>query len=373
MSMLCVAPCVSAWVCSRAESFRRRGRRRTKFPHRNPGACATCTAPLVLVLELARPSEYGAVRWPAIYLTWMRNMRMHHTAPFLGILLFAAGCANLAWDSGPKSYMPGPSSTLNVAGLGVDGPVDILSPFGPFTATRTLTNTSSTTPASAGYAVTDTIVRWVFVAAAGRAGWVPGDPATHTVFSQTVSGPALAPGASTTIGFGPVLGAAALPCGLYRQTITADSGGALSESSKSDNVTQHFFFIPSTQQFNIAVNALLPGNTMFHEPAVPTATHNFTITTATTGPPTAPPAPQWVFAHFTWQANEGSMADAMPPPAAPGGPAPQLITMRVTPRTHGIPALGFAHTVTGKITVISRDGCVIKQESATVLVEHKSP
>ena len=310
------------------------------------------------------------MRWPAFYLTWMRNMRMHHTAPFLGILLFAAGCANLAWDSGPKTYAPTPLSTLNVAGLGVDGPVDILSPLGPFTAKRTLTNTSSTTPAPAGYAVTDTIVRWVFVAAAGRAGWVAGDPATHTVFSETVSGPALAPGASATIGFGPVLGAAALRCGLYRQTITADSGGAVSESTKSDNVTQHFFFIPSTQQFNIAVNALLPGNTMFHEPAVPTATHTFTITTATTVPP---PAPQWVFAHFTWQANEGSMADTMPPPAAPGGPAPQLITMRVTPRTHGISALGFAPTVTGKVTVISQDGCVIKQESATVLVEHKSP
>ena len=277
-------------------------------------------------------------------------------------------CANLAWDGGPKLYAPPPQSTLTVAGLGVDAPVDVLAPA-PFTATRTLTNMSSSTAVPAGYSVTDTVVRWVFVSAAGRVGWVPGDPATHTVFSQTVPGPALAPGASAALSFGPVLAAAALPCGLYQQTITIDPAGTVSETSKSDNVTQHFFFVPSAQQFNIATASLLPGNTMFHAPPVPTPTHDFTVTSATTVPP---PAPQWIFAHFSWQANEGSTADTMPPPAAPGGPAPQVITMRVTPKRHDHPP-GLAPTVTGKVTVISRDGCVIKQESATVLVEHTAP
>ena len=44
MAKLCVALCVSAWVNSTAESFRRRGRRRTKIMTRNPGACAQATA-----------------------------------------------------------------------------------------------------------------------------------------------------------------------------------------------------------------------------------------------------------------------------------------------------------------------------------------
>jgi hypothetical protein len=138
-------------------------------------------------------------------------------------------------------------------------------------------------------------------------------------------------------------------------------------------VTQHFFFVPSAQQFNISVAPIPAGGpmepTIFHAPAAPTLTHTFTITTATTTPP---PSPQWVFAHFSFVATEGSTADTMPAPAAPGGPAPQIITMRVTPRTHNLAPLGFAPTVTGKITVISQDGCAIKQETARVLVEHTS-
>ena len=44
MSKLYVALCVSGWVSSTAESFRRRGRRRTKILPRNPGACAQAAA-----------------------------------------------------------------------------------------------------------------------------------------------------------------------------------------------------------------------------------------------------------------------------------------------------------------------------------------
>jgi len=46
-----------------------------------------------------------------------------------------------------------------------------------------------------------------------------------------------------------------------------------------------------------------------------------------------------------------------------------VITMTVTPIKHTSPAM----TVEGKVTVISTDGCVVKQKAATVLVEHKFP
>ena len=41
------------------------------------------------------------------------------------------------------------------------------------------------------------------------------------------------------------------------------------------------------------------------------------------------------------------------------------------PDTHDIPSLGFQPTVTGKVTVISQDGCVVKQETARVFIEHE--
>lgn len=55
-----------------------------------------------------------------------------------------------------------------------------------------------------------------------------------------------------------------------------------------------------------------------------------------------------------------------PAPPLAAGPAPQVITMHVVTQKH---AAGSGQ-LTGKITVISNDGCVIKQQSATVLIEH---
>ena len=296
-------------------------------------------------------------------------MRANPNVPlFVIVLPLIGGCANLAWDAGPKVYAPPPTNTLTVTGLGVNAPVDLLAPA-PFSASRTLVNTSSFFSVPPGYLVTDTIVRWVFMATTGSAGWVPGNPATHTVFTQTVPGPALAPGASATVGFGPVLAGAPLPCGLYQQTISVDSGNAVNETSETDNVTTHFFHVPSPQQFNIAVTPLLPaGNVLRHRPPVATPTHTFTVNPAV--PVAVLPTPAWVYAHFSFVATEGSTADTLPVPAAPGGPAPQVITMRVTPKPHNPGPSAFDPSVTGKVTVISQDGCVIKQESATVGMDH---
>ncbi|HEY6135875.1 MAG TPA: hypothetical protein VIW70_18015 [Rubrivivax sp.] len=40
-------------------------------------------------------------------------------------------------------------------------------------------------------------------------------------------------------------------------------------------------------------------------------------------------------AGFEPRATEGSTVDTVPPKGTPGGPAPQVITMLVTPKTHG--------------------------------------
>jgi hypothetical protein len=267
-----------------------------------------------------------------------------------------ASCSNLTWV-GPKTYVPPMVNQITVENLGVDDEVDILVPnLTGLTVSRTITNEGFLGAAPAGYTIDETIVRWVFQAVAGSAGWVPGDPATHTVYSASVAGPALASGASAPVSFGPV---PPLPCGLYQQTMTIDSGVAVTESDEGDNVAERFFFVPSTQQFNIDVAAINP--TITHD-AGPIITHTFTVNPAG--------ATAWVYGHFSSVATEGSTAATMPAPPANGGPAPQVITMTVTPQEHTIPG-GFQPTVTGKVTVISQDGCVVKQETARVLVEHQ--
>lgn len=266
-----------------------------------------------------------------------------------------SACSNLVWQ-GPKTYTPPPIQQITVDDLGIDDVVDILTPAA-FGVSRNVVNDSATTPVPAGYLVTERIVRWVFVAAGGTVGWVPGDPATHTVYTQTVAGPALAPGASAPIGFGPV---PPLPCGLYQETLTVDAGNAVAEANEGDNVGRHFFFVPSTQNFVINVIPVAPS--IVHT-AGPTNTHTFRVTAAG--------APAWVYGHFSYVANEGSTAFTQPPRNTPGGPGPQVIQMFVTPKTHTISRFGLEPTVTGKITVISQDGCIIKQESAKAFIEHE--
>lgn len=271
------------------------------------------------------------------------------------VLVFVCACnPNLAWI-GEKTYDPMPVDTLFVEDLGVEDSVAILQPTA-FSIAHALANPSRQSVAG-GYEVKEEILRWVFQAAGGSAGWVPGDPDTHIVFADSLSGPALAAGAVDSVSFGPI---GPLDCGLYEQILTLDSDGEVDESDEQDNEERYFFFVPSTQQFNINVVEVEPA--IFHA-AGPTNTHDFVISAAG--------APGWVFGHFSFVATEGSQARTMPAPPATGGPAAQTIQMIVTPREHDLPDLGFAPTVTGKITVISRDGCVVKQETARALVEHE--
>jgi hypothetical protein len=126
--------------------------------------------------------------------------------------LALASCSNLTWV-GPKTYVPPMASQITVENLGVNDEVDILAPNpAGLTVSRTVTNDETLVAAPAGYTIDETIVRWVFQAVAGSVGWVPGDPATHTVYSASIAGPALAPGATAAVSFGPI---PPLPCGLY--------------------------------------------------------------------------------------------------------------------------------------------------------------
>lgn len=270
-------------------------------------------------------------------------------------VLAAIGCANLKWSE-PKTYAPPPAGSIVVNGFGINGPVTILQPGpGPISVSHPITNTG-TAAVPGGYLVTDTVIQWIFQGSpVSGYGWVPGPAATRTVPTTPAVGPALAPGATATLTFPPFL----VPntCGLFSETLTADATGVVVEDDEADNIdpTPHLFFIPSTQQFNIAVVAI--DDTLFHEDG-DVAAHTFTITPSG--------APGWIYAGFSFTTNEGSTAYTVPAPPLAAGPAPQAITMRVVTQKH---AAGSGQ-LTGKITVISNDGCVIKQQSATVLIEH---
>jgi hypothetical protein len=244
-----------------------------------------------------------------------------------------------------------------VDGFGISDSVSILPPgAATITVSHSITN-AGTGAVSGSYIATDSVVRWVFQGGPTVGyGWVPGPASSYTVPTSPATGPPLGAGATATIAFPPF----AIPsgCGLYSETLTIDAGATVSESNEADNVdsTTHLFFVPSTQQFNITVNEI---NSSIGHLQVDPPTHQFIVTPAG--------APGWIFAGFSFTATEGSRAYTVPAPPIPAGPGPQVITMHVRPRQH---ALSGGGTVTGKVTVISADGCVLKQQSATVFVEH---
>lgn len=276
--------------------------------------------------------------------------------PMLSLVL--GGCANLQWVE-PKVYIP-TATQIQVEKLGIDGPVEVL-PVGTssIAINHQLTN-QGRVAVPAGYEITETVIQWVFRRNITSVGWMPGNPATHTVVVLTQPGPALAPGETKTVSFDPI---PVNSCGLYSETLLADVNNVVRETSQNDNEDVHLFFVPSRQRVDIAVNTLT--NAIYHKDGR-TNTHTFTITS-----PAVPPN-QWLYTGFSYIATEGSTADAVPPPA-PGvvaGPGPQVVNMFVNPKDHDIPRLGFVPTVKGKLTAISTDGCIITQKVGEVYVEH---
>lgn len=288
---------------------------------------------------------------------------------------------NLAWD-GPKVYAP-PSVPLTVSGLGLNGSVDQLpgpAPV-PVTISRVITNTGNQ-PVPAGYEVNETVELMQFVAIAGSAGFVP-NASVPPITDQTVLGTALAPGDSVAVSFSFVVPS----CGMYRETLTLDGSGTVTELNEGDNVGTHFFGVASTMAMNITV---VPRTfSLWHEPAggavgpppgivaapgFPATTATFTITAA---------APGTTFHYNYRQAPvtgvHGAVARLTGPapvlPPAPGVAGPIVITHQVSPVGHNVPSvdiltdLGWERFLP-KVTAISSDGCVIRQQTAQIGVAH---
>lgn len=278
-------------------------------------------------------------------------------ATLLCALPLACGCqpqpqapSDLQWIP-PKMFTPPAGTVIQVDGFGVDDSVFILPPgMAPTAVSKRVTN-ADTGAVSASYDVRELIEVYAF--RSPPPGWVPVD----TVFDQLFPGPTPIAAGDTAIFSAAVNFVGA--CGLYRETLTLDENGAIAESNEGNNVETDFFFIPSNQQFNIAVDTV--DDQLFHGQAAPIRTHDFVVRASSV------PALDSVFFGFSFVATEGSTAST---DLTPGKYAlPLTVQMLVTPQVHNIPG-GFEPSVTGKITVISKDGCVLKQQTAKALVEH---
>lgn len=289
---------------------------------------------------------------------------------------------NLTWDAGPKIYSTG-SVPVSVSGLGLNGSVDQLpgpAPT-PVTITRIVTN-SGNQNVPAGYQINETVELMQFIAVAGSAGFTPAS--VPPITNQTVLGAALAPGDSMPISFTFVVPS----CGMFRETLSVDFGGTVSETNEGDNVAEHFFGIASSMAVDISVvprsmslwhalpgipPAPAPGIAMV-APAFPATTATFTITATSPG----------TTFHYNYRQApvngvHGAVAQLVgPPPVMPpalGVSGPITITHQVTPVSHNVPSvdiltdLGWEYFLP-KVSAITADGCAWAQDTAQVGVAH---
>jgi hypothetical protein len=259
---------------------------------------------------------------------------------------------NLTWD-GEKTYDPSIDKIM-VEQLGISDSVDIVSPT-TFTVQRDLLNSDSG-DVSGAYVIHERIQPMVFKAIVGNYGF--DTIADVTIFEQSIAGPQLSAFALSPISFGPI---GPLGCGMYKEILRIDTLNSIAETNENDNQSEHYFFVPSTQNFGLSKTELVTG--VEHSiGAVVTTT--FTITAGATF--------DVEYAHFTFVATEGSTAVTFPAP-------PQTITagttlnvnMQITVQEHTFTS-GFESSIYGKVTCISEDGCIIKQEGAKVFTEHEN-
>ena len=309
-------------------------------------------------------------------------------------MLGLASCTvNPAWERPKdKDYVPAPTVTVGVAFNINDLVAELPSGALPITIQKTIVNTGNAT-VPAGYQITETVLGMNFLAVAGSAGYVPGDPATQTFFSCAQAGPSLGPGQSAVISF--ALGSPACPsippgltelsCGVYREALVIDGPDVIQESDEFDNRDTHYFYVPSSiLTININANKNPNGD--------PNAfVVGRTVKIVAFGLPVPPPAPPPVVTHAytssilpagnpytvngrTPRISSVSGASCVLTPAMPAL-APPPVTGTYTCTIPDPSFVGpicnsflgnaqvFEERLNTKLTGISADGCIIRQKS----------
>ncbi|MCC6336165.1 MAG: hypothetical protein IT380_19535 [Myxococcales bacterium] len=269
--------------------------------------------------------------------------------PLVTLLLVMPACTAELAPSGPKLYNGAVAAVQHVEGFGIDDDVDVLPTAALATVAVGVQNTGRAT--ASGYLLSDTIERMIFQ---GARGWAPPQPGPPYVLTYTAPGPSVAPGA-TAPGSIPI---SALPgnggCGLYRETLVVDSTDVVSESDERDNQLRRFFFVPTTQWVNITQTQPIPTVDHHHQAAVPVCTITYS--------PGDVPVVNVSAAPIVGSAGSTGAATL----------AADVVSITPNGKTHQV-ELPNPEVMGVKVTAITPDGCMVKQQTCTLNLTHHTP
>lgn len=273
----------------------------------------------------------------------------------------------------------------------------------PVTFSRRILN-SGNQAVAAGYAVTENIERLILRVAGGSAAFLPGPPTQSAIATCTQLGPALPPGGSAIVNFtlpgpgctpGPALvNPNELQCSMYRETLTIDAANVIAESEEQDNVSRHFFFVPSQQpRVNIAtvlnptndpdVNVIPVRRIQILAPnlgggpgPVTKNTHRVTINTSPPGGTFTVNPKQTAGPMGGSRVGTALTVAPVPPMGVLTAPRVFNLNVAVVPnalspgpnRGDGLYEENYSFT----FTVFSEDGCQLRQEILLVTVIHEA-
>lgn len=279
------------------------------------------------------------------------------------IVLVVTGCQNpqqpvdLSWSPATPDIQPGVVDTLILDDLGVNDTIYVLQGILLQSVSKVIRNLSAQELMSAsGYNVRVVLEQYAFQAN------LPSDiryvPTGNVVVDTLLPGPTpIAAGDSAV--FTANLNQS-LNCLLYKLTMIINPDGMVPETDTTNNLYEDYIFVLSQQQFNIQLATPDPVQVKESGGANQLA-HSFNILAA------SPTINNVYYTNLKVQTTHGSTAASLPLPGPALLPLPAVINVNVSPSA---PPVDVIENMLVKITVISPDGCVLKQKSARVEILH---
>jgi hypothetical protein len=284
--------------------------------------------------------------------------------PFLIVLVcLSLGCprpqqpVDLSWSPTAPVIQPGVTDTLIIEDLGIDDTVYVLQGSLLQSVSKPIDNLSANELNNrTNYNVRVVLEQYAFQAI------LPSDikyvPTGNLVVDTLIPGPAPIAARNSAV-FTAMLNKQ-LDCSLYKLSMQIDANGTLQDPNPANNLYEDFIFVPSQQQFNIQLATQEPAQ--LRESIGPgQLAHTFNIL------PASPTIANAFYTNLKVQTTQGSTASSVPTPGTDLNPIPANIDVNVDP---SIPPVDVIEKMTVKITIISPDGCVLKQKSAEIDILH---
>ncbi len=267
------------------------------------------------------------------------------------------------WRLNPQTGMLveiSPDTILYINGMGLNDSVTVLpNNVDSIWVSHRYQNDASVAVATP-YIIGEKIYVKRLIIAGNSAGYV--DDPSQVVYQSSIPGSLLPAQGIDTAWFGPFT----LPCGMFKQELKLDTANSVKESNEGDNEVTKTIFMPSNQYFTLKKKVLIA--TCDHNLPPGTVVSQFEVIV----PAVPPPDTFSVYVTLYTYKNGAGASDKTelnPPPVVRVGPGTtQIFDMEIKELQQHEWAPGNAHS--GKITVISEDGCIIRQKSAGLFIEH---